>query len=168
MRRAATVIKAEDLDPWKIAGRVALDHENRYRRRLVLQMAGGEPFLLDLTEATRLRHGDGLLLDDGAIILIEALPEALLEIRAPSQMTLMRITWHLGNRHVPTQLCGETLRIRADHVLAAMVEQLNGSLTAITAPFDPEGGAYGGGAVTPHYHHGPDDGHHRGHLHDDE
>jgi len=164
MRRATSVIKAAELDPWKIAGRVALDHENRYRRRLVLRMAGGEAFLLDLSEATHLRHGDGLLLDDGAIVLIEALPEALLEIRAPSQMALTRIAWHLGNRHVPTQLCGETLRIRADHVLAAMVEQLNGSLTAISAPFDPEGGAYGGAA--PQHHHGPDDRHPHGHAHD--
>jgi urease accessory protein len=167
VRRANLVIKAADLDPWKIVGRVVLDHENRYRRRLVLRMAQGESFLLDLSDATHLRHGDGLLLDDGAIVLIEALPEPLLEIRAPSPTTLMRIAWHLGNRHVPTQLCGETLLIRDDHVLAAMVEQLSGTASAITAPFDPEGGAYRGEAAHHHHDHHRRDHSTASHSHDD-
>lgn len=153
MRRATIVVKADELDPWKITGRVALDHENRYRRRVVLRTANGESFLLDLSEATHLRHGDGLQLDDGAIVLVEALPETLLEIHALSPTALTRIAWHLGNRHVPTQLCGDTLRIRADHVLAGMVQQLEGTATQISAPFDPEGGAYGGKPASHHDHH---------------
>jgi urease accessory protein len=155
MRRATVVVNGAKLDPSKIAGRVILDHDNRYRRRLVLRMAEGEAFLLDLDEATHLRHGDGLLLDDGTIVLVEAVPESLLEIRATDRAALIRIAWHLGNRHVPTQLCDDKLRIRADHVLAAMVEQLNGTVTMISAPFDPEGGAYGGN----HHHHASHHGH---------
>jgi urease accessory protein len=37
---------------------------------------------------------------------------------------------------------GERLRIRRDHVLAAMLEGLGARVTAIEAPFDPESGAY--------------------------
>jgi urease accessory protein len=158
------------MDPWKIKGRVELDHDHRYRRRLTLRTADGESFLLDLAETTHLKHGDGLVLDDGGIILIQALPEPLLEIRASSPAALMQIAWHLGNRHVPTQLCGDSLRIRADHVLAGMVRQLHGSATTISAAFDPEGGAYGAGTGSTHHHHGhaahgAAAGH--GHSHDD-
>jgi urease accessory protein len=172
MRRASTVVRASEMDPWKIRSRVELDHDRRYRRRLVLQAADGESFLLDLAETTHLKHGDGLLLDDGTIILIQALPEALLEIRAASPAALMQIAWHLGNRHVPTQLCGDNLRIRSDHVLAGMVHQLHGTVKTICAPFDPEGGAYSEGTPEhqPHHHHDSDHhhgGHHHDHAHDD-
>ncbi|HWE76634.1 MAG TPA: urease accessory protein UreE [Stellaceae bacterium] len=164
MRRANTVVRASDLDPWKIRSRVELDHDHRYRRRLVLKAANGESFLLDLAEATHLKHGDGLLLDDGAIILIQALPEPLLEIGAPTMTMLMQIAWHLGNRHVPTQLCGDRLRIRTDHVLAEMVYQLHGTVTTICAAFDPEGGAYGK-VPSAYHHHAGHEHHHADHDH---
>ena len=155
MRRAGAIIGARDLDRRKIVDRVALDQDHRYRRRFVLQTAGGESVLLDLAEARQLRHGDGLLLEDGAVILVEAQPEALIEIRAPDAATLLRIAWHLGNRHLPTQLLGDVLRIRADHVIADMVRHLNGTVTPVAAPFDPEGGAYGGD--TAHHRHSEDE-----------
>ena len=36
------------------------------------------------------------------------------------------------------------LRIRDDHVIAAMIEGLGGRLARLQAPFDPEAGAYAG------------------------
>jgi urease accessory protein len=156
MRRAAMVIRARDLDPEKVVDRVILDHDNRYRRRLVLQTDRGESLLLDLAEATQLKHGDGLALDDGAVILVEAMVERLLEIRAPQRALLTRIVWHLGNRHIPTQLDGNRVRIREDHVIADMVAQLGGTTVLISAPFDPEGGAYRGAAT---HHHAPHEPH---------
>jgi urease accessory protein len=165
MQRVSAVVRAGTVDPWKIRGRVELDHDHRYRRRLVLRTADGTSFLLDLADATQLKDGDGLLLDDGGIVLVQALPETLLEIRASTPAALMQIAWHLGNRHVPTQLCGDTLRIRADHVIAAMVHQLHGVVTTISAPFDPEGGAYG--ATHTHHHHHDGGNHHHAHAHDE-
>ena len=38
------------------------------------------------------------------------------------------------------------------HVVEEMVRGLGGTVTAIEAPFDPEGGAYGHGAVHGHHH----------------
>jgi urease accessory protein len=67
---------------------------------------------------------------------------------------VVRIAWHLGNRHLPVQLLGDRIRIRADHVIREMVERLGGHIDAIEAPFDPEPGAYAGGQ---HHHHGHDD-----------
>jgi urease accessory protein len=116
---------------------------------------GGTEFLLDLGEAVPLRDGDGLLLEDGRIVAIAAAPEALAEIAAGSQSDLVRIAWHLGNRHLPCQLLGDRIRIRRDHVIEDMVARLGATVTAVDAPFDPEGGAYHGG-----HGHRHDDRHH--------
>ena len=90
-------------------------------------------------------------------MLVQARPETLLEIHAHDAATLVRIAWHLGNRHLPVQLLGERIRIRADHVIDGMVEVLGGHVEPIEAPFDPEAGAYAGS-----HHHHDDDGHPHG------
>ena len=101
--------------------------------------------LIDLPHAVRLRDGDGLQAQDGRIIRVVARAEPLLEIHAHSPAELVRIAWHLGNRHLPVQLLGDRIRIRADHVIADMVVALGGHAHPVDAPFDPEGGAYAGG-----------------------
>ncbi len=133
--------------------RVLIDFDRRHRRRIVLTTEAGSEILLDLPQAVRLRDGDGLQLTDGRIVRVVAKPEPLLEIHAHGPAELVRIAWHLGNRHLPVQLLGDRIRIRADHVIADMVHTLGGHAHAIDAPFDPEGGAYAGG----HHHHHDDD-----------
>ena len=125
---------------------VTLAYDDRHRRRLRLTTDDGRPFLLDLAEARVLRDGDLLLLDDGRLILVRAAPESVLDIHASDAPALARIAWHLGNRHTPTQILPGALRIRADHVLLHLLtDHLGATVTATTAPFDPEGGAYGHG-----------------------
>jgi urease accessory protein len=136
---------------------VRLDHDQRTRRRIVYTTEGGRPILLDMARPVRLRDGDMLRLEDGALVRVDAIPEPLIEIHAHSTAALVRIAWHLGNRHLPTQLLpgadGGVLRIRDDHVIAEMVEGLGGHCASILAPFDPEGGASEGGAGGGHHHH---------------
>jgi len=153
MRRATEVLLA---GTWQgeADDTVVLDHDRRHRRRIRLTTSGGASVLLDLPRAHRLREGDALLCEDGARICVRSAPEPLFEISAPDPAALVRIAWHLGNRHLPTQLCGDRLRIREDHVIAEMVRGLGGSVTAISAPIDPEAGAYAGGH---HHHHHHDD-----------
>jgi len=143
--------------------RITLDREDRHRRRAVLTGEKGLTFLLDEPAAVFLHHGDGLELEDGRFVEVLAQPEELVEIEADDAAHLLRIAWHLGNRHLPTQLMGATLRIRRDHVIEDMVRKLGGRLTPVSAPFDPEGGAYGHGQ-TPGHDHGHD--HEHGHRHD--
>ncbi|MHA7775672.1 urease accessory protein UreE [Roseibium sp. M-1] len=147
------------------ADRVTLDLDNRYRRRAVLTGADGLTFLLDEPSAVHLQHGDGLELDDGRIVEVLAEPEELVEIFAEDAAHLVKIAWHLGNRHLPTQLMGASLRIRRDHVIEDMVEKLGGRIVPLSAPFDPEGGAYGHGRTQGH-DHGHAHGHSHGHSHD--
>jgi urease accessory protein len=160
MRRAVAVHPAGAWPAEAATDRVALDHDGRHRRRIRLMTIAGQVLLLDLPETTRLRHGDGLLLEDAAWVAVEAKPEALLQITAPDAAALIRIAWHLGNRHLPTQLLPGAIRIRDDHVIADMVAGLGGTATAITAPFDPEAGAYAGGHGHHHHDHDHDHDHH--------
>lgn len=124
---------------------VSIDFDRRHRRRHVLTAASGAELLIDLPQAMRLRDGDGLALEDGRLVRVEAAAEKLLEIHAHGPAELVRIAWHLGNRHLPVQLVGDRIRIRADHVIEGMVHGLGGHAVAIDAPFDPEAGAYAGG-----------------------
>jgi urease accessory protein len=102
----------------------------------------GLEFLLDLENALALRGGDALVLEDGRLIEVVAAPEPLIEIRGSDPHHLVRVAWHLGNRHLPTQIMAKGLRIRRDHVIEAMVKGLGARVIEIEAPFDPEGGAY--------------------------
>ena len=142
MRRAYAVRQAGQWDSAAAIDRVVLDAIQRHRRRLVLTAEQGTTLLLDLPHATTLKDGDGLVLDDGALVRVIGKPEPLHEIAAANVFELARLGWHLGNRHADVQVVGERLRIRRDHVLAEMLEGLGAQVTAIEAPFDPESGAY--------------------------
>ena len=100
-----------------------------------------------------LRGGDGLRLEDGRVVEVVAEPEPLAEIRAADPLALTRVAWHLGNRHLPTEMLPKALRIRRDPVIEAMAEGLGARVIALEAPFNPEGGAYvkaeGGAADVP-------------------
>jgi urease accessory protein len=152
------------------ADTVVLDFDDRHRRRMAMSGTRGLEFLLDLKEAVALRGGDALVLEDGRLIEVVAAPEPLIEIRGTDPQHLVRVAWHLGNRHLPTQIVGKGLRIRRDHVIEDMVRGLGARVIAIEAPFDPEGGAYSGDGHAAHGHeghgHGHDDHKHAGHDHD--
>lgn len=150
MRRALQIADAAD----GAADAVALDLEGRRCRRHVVRTRGGEEVLIDLAEAPSLKAGQGLRLEDGTVLEVLALPEPVVEIRAPD---LARIAWHLGNRHLPTEIRADSLRIRPDHVIEAMLKGLGAELCHFEAAFEPESGAYG-------QHHGGQ--HHGGHHHD--
>src|SRR5215510_3234979 len=131
---------------------VRLDYDRRTRRRLALTGNAGLAFLLDLAKAPVLAAGDGLKLEDGRIVAVEAAPERLLEIACADERALARIAWHLGNRHLASEIGERTIHIRDDHVIADMVRGLGAGVRSVERPFNPEGGAYGHGAVHGHRH----------------
>src|ERR1700730_14770580 len=151
MRRAYAVRQAGQWDSAAAIDRIALDASERHRRRMVLTAERGTTLLLDLPHAITLRDGDGLVLEDGAVVRGIGKPEPLHEIAAANAFELARLAWHLGNRHADVQVVGERLRIRRDHVLAEMLEGLGAQVTPIEAAFDPESGAYS-------HHHEPERG----------
>jgi urease accessory protein len=161
------------------ADTVVLDFDDRHRRRMTMTGTRGLAFLLDLEKAVALRGGDALVLEDGRLIEVVAAPESLAEVRCKDPEHLVRVAWHLGNRHLPTQIMAKGLRIRRDHVIEAMVTGLGARVIEIEAPFDPEGGAYAEAAhahsleaasrqhaAHDHSSHGHSSGGHGEHQHD--
>jgi len=121
---------------------IELDFDHRHRRRMTMTTASGKKFLLDLPGAVVLKDGDSLELDDGSAIRVKAKAECVADIRADSPQHLSQLAWHLGNRHLPTQVFADHLRILNDHVIVDMVKGLGATVDIVDAPFQPEGGAY--------------------------
>jgi urease accessory protein len=128
----------------KAAGALTLDFDARHRRRILLTSDGGENFLLDLQQAVAMADGDGLQLEDGRWLRVQAAAELIIEVRHKDPNQLVRLAWHLGNRHLPTEIRNRVLRIRPDHVIENMLLGFGAELAKVQAPFQPEGGAYGG------------------------
>jgi urease accessory protein len=172
----ATEVKPQHRWTETPADTVVLDFDDRHRRRMAMTGTRGLAFLLDLENAVALRGGDALVLEDGRLVEVVAAAEPLVEIKGTDPHHLIRVAWHLGNRHLPTQIMPKALRIRRDHVIEAMVKGLGARVIEIEAPFDPEGGAYAEAAqghvhahghAHDHGHHGHDHAHDHDHHHHD-
>ncbi|MBM3645943.1 MAG: urease accessory protein UreE [Alphaproteobacteria bacterium] len=158
MKRAIEVVRAGGWPRAALTDTVTLLYDDRYRRRLRLLGDAGLDFLLDLAEPTVLRTGDGLRLEEGGFVEVKAAPEALVEVRARDAAALLRLAWHLGNRHLPAEIASDRILIRDDHVIVAMLQGLGADVRSVEAPFEPEGGAYG--------QHNHDHAHPHAHVHD--
>lgn len=144
---------------------VTLTYEDRFLRRKVLAMDSGEQFLVDLGQTTSLGDGDAFELEDGRLVAVKTAPETLLQVTGPD---LVRLAWHIGNRHTPCQIEEYRLLIARDHVLEAMLAKLDADMKIVHEPFTPEGGAYGHGRTFGHDHghgHSHDQGHSHAHPH---
>lgn len=169
-----TRLPAGTWDEARAVGTVTLAWDDRHRRRIRLATDQGGAVLLDLPQAVRLGEGDGLALDDGGVVRVVAAAEALLEVGGGTA-GLVRLAYHLGNRHLPLEIGSEALWTPEDHVIADMVRGLGGTVRSVYRPFVPEAGAYGEHGMIhghDHDHHGHGDHddddhghHHHGHEH---
>jgi len=133
----------------KIEDTITLTYDQRFIRRKKLVSDNNFGFLVNLSETVSLKKNDGFLLDNGSIILIKSAEEELLEITSNN---LMKITWHIGNRHLSCEIDKGSLTLHFDHVIKQMLENLGLVVEIIYKPFNPEGGAYGESRTTGHQH----------------
>jgi urease accessory protein len=163
MRRIVRVVRFAESDPARHLDSVMLAGDQRRIQTGQLTGVNGTAIVFMLPEPVLLRMGDALELDDGSLIDVVVEPEPLTEVRGSDVTHLARLAWHLGDRHVPVQILPNRLRLRRDPALEAMLSALGGRLTAIEAPFDPEGGAYATSHGEAHHHHEHDHAHHDHH-----
>ena len=142
MLRATAIVRRPAVHPERVADRIMLDHGDRHRRRIALTGQGGLAFLLDLDKVSVIEDGDALALEDGRLVEVQAAPERLVEITSEDPLQLKRVIWHLGNRHIPTEITEQAVYIAEDHVLIDMVRGLGAKASLVQRPFRPEGGAY--------------------------
>ncbi|ATF19899.1 urease accessory protein UreE [Phaeobacter gallaeciensis] len=142
---------------------ITLSYEDRFLRRKVLTSDSGLRFLADFRSTQSLDAGDAFVLEDGRKIGVRPADEALLEVTGDH---ILRLAWHIGNRHMPCQIEANRLLIQRDHVIRDMLQKLGAALRDVVEPFTPEGGAYGHGRTHSHSHsHSHDDGHGHSHAH---
>jgi len=156
IHRASTHRPAGHWPQREAAGSLTLDFDARHRRRIRLTADEGEDILLDLPKAVAMADGDGLQLENGRWVKVQAAEELVVEVRHKEPNQLVRLAWHLGNRHLPTEIRNQVLRIRPDHVIEDMLRRFGADLANVRAPFQPEGGAYGGQG---HHHNRDEHGH---------
>jgi urease accessory protein len=153
MHRVTSIKSTGDWNATSARDRVMLDAGDRNRRRIVMTGEKGTEFLLDFAAPVSLRDGDGLVLDDGSIVLVSGEPETLIEISAGNALDTVRLAWHLGNRHTDVQIVADKIRIRRDHVLEDMLRGLGAHLAPLDAAFDPESPTLSHGHDQHHGHH---------------
>lgn len=147
----------------KRAATVELDWDVRQKSRFDATDSQGRALGIFLPRGTVVRGGDVLVCEDGSMVRVIAAPQPVLRIthctEHGSPFDLLRAAYHLGNRHVPIELRPDHLQIEPDHVLADMLRAMHLIVNEVSAPFEPEGGAYGQQAASGHAHH------HHGHTH---
>ncbi|SEQ03950.1 urease accessory protein [Devosia sp. YR412] len=121
---------------------VTLEHTERRLRRKLLRLKGGDEVMVDFPQTLTLEHGSALELEDGRLVGIIAAEELLYEIRARDTAHLVRLAWHIGNRHTSAQLEEARILIKRDHVLKTMLEGLGATISNVSEPFYAEHGAY--------------------------
>jgi urease accessory protein len=121
---------------------VALEHDERRLRRRLLRLSGGDEVMVDFPQTLTLEHDSALELDDGRLVGILAAEELLYEVRGRDAAHLVRLAWHIGNRHTSAQLEAGRILIKRDHVLKTMLEGLGAQLDNVSEPFFAEHGAY--------------------------
>ncbi len=154
----------------KRAATVELDWDVRQKSRFDCTDSQGRRIGVFLPRGTAVRGGDVLVAEDGSLVRVVAAPQKVLVIthcaHHGTPFDLVRAAYHLGNRHVPIELKPDHLKIEPDHVLADMLRSMHLIVNEADAPFEPEGGAYGGHVTHGgHAHHGHDQGHSNDHSH---
>ena len=150
--------------PLRRAPIVEIDWDTRSKSRFDATDSAGRYLGVFLPRGQVLRGGDVLVTEDGSLVRVLAAPQPVLRI-APcpahgNALDLPRAAYHLGNRHVALEVQAECLQIEPDPVLADMLRAMHLIVTELSAPFEPEGGAYAAAA------HGHGHGHGHGHTHD--
>lgn len=126
-----------------LLGQLALNaHERTQTRRRFFWDEQSCSVVLDLPRGTVLHPSDLLQASDDTIIQILAKPEPVLTVTATDPHQLLRVAYHLGNRHAPLEVQPGYLRLGYDSVLEKMLQQFPITLCRETAPFAPETGAY--------------------------
>jgi urease accessory protein len=132
------VVAIKQPGSFAVSDRVVLDADERQRRRIVLTGEKGTRLLLDFAKPMILRDGDGLVLEDGSVVQVAGRVELLVEVSATAPADVVRLAWHIGNRHTDIQFTDQSFRIRRDHVLEEMLKGLGATTREVEAPFDPE------------------------------
>ncbi len=133
----------------EIFDNITLTYEERFIRRKKLTTDNGTNFLVNLSETVSVDENNFFELDNGNLIKVLSKKENLIEVTGEN---IKQIIWHLGNRHLPTQIEESRVLIQDDAIILDMILKLKGNVRKVFEKFNPEGGAYGLGRTHSHKH----------------
>ena len=128
-----------------------LEHRQKSRQRVVLD--NGDDAGIFLKRGTVLFNNDLLISREEKIVRVVAADELLSVVTCADPLLFARACYHLGNRHMPLQIERDTLYYLHDHVLDDMLSGMGLDIARISAPFEPEAGAYDGGTARHGHEH---------------
>ena len=145
--RAVAVVRAGETAGATAFELAVLPHDERRVRRRMIPLVHGDGVLVDFPDTLTLGDRDALRLTDGRLVEIIAAEEKLYDVRGTDDLHVMRIAWHLGNRHLKASLERANdgafrILILRDHVIRDMLLTLGATVTEVSEPFYPEEGAY--------------------------
>ena len=123
--------------------RLALTWELRRRSRLKATTAGGAEIGLFLPRGTMLIDGSLVRTADGHVVEIVAAPEDVSTVASTDAVLLARVAYHLGDRHVRTQVGPGFIRYRHDRAVDELARKLGAEVIPEEVPFEPERGTGG-------------------------
>ena len=142
-------IIAQNEKKQEIFDNITLTYEERFIRRKKLTTDNGTNFLVNLSATVSVDENNFFELDNGYLIKILSKEENLIEVTGEN---IKQIIWHLGNRHLPTQIEESRVLIQDDAIILDMILKLKGNVRKVFEKFNPERGAYGLGRTHSHKH----------------
>jgi urease accessory protein len=119
-------------------GNLPLDHTERRRARLKASLESGDQVGLALPKGAVLSDGTVLATSSGEWCVVKAKREAVSIARGRDVIQLIRVAYHLGNRHVAVQLAPGVLIYLYDPGIDALCLSLGLSVERGLIAFEPE------------------------------
>ena len=102
-----------------------------------------QEIILQLPREGQLNDGDILSTNESNFFIeIIAKTENLLEISSNYKIELIKIAYHLGNRHVDIEIVEDILLTKSDYVIENMLKNFNVDVVNTQKKFFPERGAH--------------------------
>ena len=99
--------------------------------------------LLQLPREGKINDGDILKTNqENIFILVIAKIEKLFQLNAFSKLELLKVSYHLGNRHVEMEISNNYLFVKEDYVIKNLLENLGVEIKKVNKKFFPETGAF--------------------------
>ena len=98
---------------------------------------------LQLPREGKLSDGDTLLTNQKDLFVkIIAQKENLIEITSKTNLELVKVAYHLGNRHVEIEINENLLFTKSDYIIEELIKNFDVDFSKVKKKFFPERGAF--------------------------
>lgn len=127
----------------KINNIITLSSNIRLKNRIKIILNNGKKAYILLRKRNFIFHGD-ILSDDQEkeIIKIIAAKEKISSIYSDNILSLLKVCYHLGNRHVSLQIKKNKISYITDYILDDLIKKMGLKISHELSIFEPERGAY--------------------------